>query len=421
MKIEELLYEEESSTLDFKEEQYPFINEENKHKKSELLKDILAFANAWRRDDAYILIGVREIKGSQGEVLGIEQDIDDATLQEFINGKTNRPIEFEYKTVDLNGKNIAYIKIFRQNRPFFVKKDYGKVKANTIYLRRGSSTAIATPDEIYDMGKAQIEIETIYKNPVNYRVVARLVPISIDIENEINVFKDSIKKASKEIKKIKKIDINSRDMYDSLIVRLGEISTSEYNKLLVYTYKKELENYIDTYTEEMKSLEKYIEVFKHNKYFLDLSVENIGNTSDTNIDISIKINDGEILKGYEIMRYFTSRPKYPKKPKKSYMEDSALSNIPLFKDLNITNPNAYRKNEEVTDNKISVILRDMNVGDSVKVVNKKLSIEILDKDLFNMSLIIKSKESTSKIMKDVEVVFEDEEKDIHEWFYDIKT
>jgi len=174
------------------------------------------------------------------------------------------------------------------------------------------------------------------------------------------------------------------------------------------------------YSEEMESIKNYIEVFRHNKYFLDLYIENIGNTSDTNIDISIKINDAIILKGYEIMRYFTARPKYPKKPERSYIHSSSLFNTSLSKDLNITHPNAYRKNEKITDNEISVILRDMNVGDSVKVVNKKLSIEIVDKNLFNMSLIIKSKESTSKITKDIEVVFADEEKDLHEWFYNTK-
>lgn len=41
---EELLYANESSTLDFKREQYRFINEDS-YVKSELLKDILAFAN----------------------------------------------------------------------------------------------------------------------------------------------------------------------------------------------------------------------------------------------------------------------------------------------------------------------------------------------------------------------------------------
>ena len=52
--FEALLFEEESETLDFKRDQYRFDNATDEEK-SELLKDILAFANAWRRADAYIL------------------------------------------------------------------------------------------------------------------------------------------------------------------------------------------------------------------------------------------------------------------------------------------------------------------------------------------------------------------------------
>ena len=49
--LERLLYQEESEALDFKKEQYPFDNASD-GQKSELLKDILAFANAWRQTDA---------------------------------------------------------------------------------------------------------------------------------------------------------------------------------------------------------------------------------------------------------------------------------------------------------------------------------------------------------------------------------
>ncbi len=57
--IEHLLHEDEGVELDFKQEQYPFNNADDAAK-SELLKDILAFVNAWRRSTAYILIGVEE-------------------------------------------------------------------------------------------------------------------------------------------------------------------------------------------------------------------------------------------------------------------------------------------------------------------------------------------------------------------------
>jgi hypothetical protein len=49
--IRALLEESESSTLDFKGGQYRF-DKASDSDKAELLEDILAFANAWRRTDA---------------------------------------------------------------------------------------------------------------------------------------------------------------------------------------------------------------------------------------------------------------------------------------------------------------------------------------------------------------------------------
>ena len=91
--LESLFHEAEGASLDFKSTQYRF---ENAHDgdKAELLKDILAFANSWRRTTAYILIGVEEVKGGRSNVVGVEKHLDDASLHQFVNGKTQRPVEF---------------------------------------------------------------------------------------------------------------------------------------------------------------------------------------------------------------------------------------------------------------------------------------------------------------------------------------
>jgi hypothetical protein len=68
--MEELLHEEETETLDFKRRQYLFVGASD-DAKSEIVKDVLAFANAWRRTDAYILIGVQEVKGGRSIVHGV--------------------------------------------------------------------------------------------------------------------------------------------------------------------------------------------------------------------------------------------------------------------------------------------------------------------------------------------------------------
>jgi hypothetical protein len=149
--IEALLYEEEGDALDKKRDQYKFI-EAKDDDKSELLKDLLAFANSWRRSDAFILLGVQEVKGGRDSVLGILELLDDAALQQFVNSKTNKPLQFSYRNLSFEGKHIALIHIPVQRRPVYLKKDFGRLKAETVYVRRGSSTAIADIDEISTMG-----------------------------------------------------------------------------------------------------------------------------------------------------------------------------------------------------------------------------------------------------------------------------
>ena len=151
--INNLLYEEESNTLDFKSEQYKFLKAQD-FEKAKLLKDIVAFSNAWRRSDAYILIGVKEIKGGKSLIESISDDLDDAQLQQFVQSKINKPIHFSYITTEIESLKVGLITIPVQNRPVFLKKDFASLKANTVYVRRGSSTSIALPDEIASMGSS---------------------------------------------------------------------------------------------------------------------------------------------------------------------------------------------------------------------------------------------------------------------------
>ena len=144
-----LLYEDEGSTLDFKREQYTCATDEQK---GELIKDILAFTNAWRHAEAYILIGVAETPGSYATVIGVTDHLKDADLQQLVNSKTNQPVTFSYRSVRLDGKSIGVLHIPVQDRPRFITRRFGKLSADTVYLRRGSSTAVARPDEIARSG-----------------------------------------------------------------------------------------------------------------------------------------------------------------------------------------------------------------------------------------------------------------------------
>lgn len=144
----------EGPSLDFKKQQYKFVQADEREK-SKLLKDILAFANAWRTGDAHILIGVEDVQGGRSVPIGLDADVDDAQLQQFVKSKTNRPVEFHYEVYLFEGKRIGIITILKQQRPFYAKQGYGElVKANEVYYRTGSSCSVAAPEEIARMGAA---------------------------------------------------------------------------------------------------------------------------------------------------------------------------------------------------------------------------------------------------------------------------
>lgn len=149
--IDGLLYRTEGSDLDFKAEQYALSGEDNETK-SELVKDILAMANAWREGPAYILLGFKEEKPNAPQVVGISELHDDAHFQQLVNSKVTPKIQFNYEVRSYRGVTVGIITIPKQARPFFAPRTWGRVLANTVYVRRGSSTATALPDEIAKMG-----------------------------------------------------------------------------------------------------------------------------------------------------------------------------------------------------------------------------------------------------------------------------
>lgn len=155
--LEELRCKGEGSDLDYKAER-PAFAKASDGDKSELLKDILAFANAHRAGTAYILFGFKESAPHPAEVVGLPDEgaIDDARLQQFVNEKLETKLDFRYEERMFNGKRIAVLCIPKQTRPFYLAKPYGKLAKETVYIRRGSATGIASVREIAMMGAANV-------------------------------------------------------------------------------------------------------------------------------------------------------------------------------------------------------------------------------------------------------------------------
>jgi hypothetical protein len=148
--LETLLWQPEGPALDFKRQLYPFVKASD-DEKSKLLKDVLSLTNSWRNSTAYILIGVEEVKGGRSKVVGITEQLDDAALQEFVNSKTHGTVDFTYYGFASCEGTIGVVEIPVQERPVFLQKPFGKLKADVVYTRSGSSNVIARLDESLKM------------------------------------------------------------------------------------------------------------------------------------------------------------------------------------------------------------------------------------------------------------------------------
>lgn len=193
--LKSLLSQPEGVALDFKRDQYSFVGAAD-HKKSELLKDIISFVNTTRKETAYILIGIQEELDGNASIYGVDGHLSDADLQQFINSKLNHPIIFSYIPCNIYDKKVGVIKIPVQKRPVYLLKNYVGLKKHEVLHRRGSSTSIATPEEVAEMGVIDSKLK-VFANPVlglSNSGDERTASDHLSIESTIfpNIDKDSV-------------------------------------------------------------------------------------------------------------------------------------------------------------------------------------------------------------------------------------
>ena len=249
--LERLLHEAEGTSLDFKSAQYAFEYATDEEK-SELLKDILALTNSWRRTTAYILIGVEEVKGGRSNVVGVDRHLDDASLHQFVNGKTQRPVEFSYQVISVEQTTIGAIEIPLQSRPMYLRKSFGKLREHEVLIRDGSSTRAATPEEIAKMGAEEVISSTSLLEP-RFRIwlVDDQGSEAESIELEYHVFERMHEEdvlASTQLLKREfplETDFGSRSPVDKYGTTVGERMLG-----LKYSYTPASDEEIAKYTEE---------------------------------------------------------------------------------------------------------------------------------------------------------------------------
>lgn len=140
----------EGECWDFKQEWH--------EKMSDLIKDIICFANTVHDENCYLIFGVSDdlqIKGMQKERVK-QAHIIDAISNLVFAGDIYPKIEVQ--TLVMEEHEIDVLIIFNvENTPIFLKKQYGSMRAGCIYTRVGDKN---TPDN----GNADVmDIENLWK------------------------------------------------------------------------------------------------------------------------------------------------------------------------------------------------------------------------------------------------------------------
>lgn len=144
--LRELMTHSENRPVDFKTEPHRLDND---HFNSEFIKDILAMANTPREESAYIVIGVKILPDGSKEYRGVGIHPDDADLQDKLKlAKVEPRPTFVYQSITLDGKSYGVIELpLVKDGPYFATRDYGVLKANRLYFRRGTKNDEATIQE----------------------------------------------------------------------------------------------------------------------------------------------------------------------------------------------------------------------------------------------------------------------------------
>lgn len=140
--LEELIrFENECSYLDFKAQQY------RPEKHADLLKDVMALANARTDGDRYIVIGVDAPPNAERRFLGVPlaELIDAAIWQQLVAENIEPHLDIEYSPFTISDKVLGVIRIPNpSDPPYMMKKDFSVLRRGDAFVRKGSFQARMT-------------------------------------------------------------------------------------------------------------------------------------------------------------------------------------------------------------------------------------------------------------------------------------
>jgi hypothetical protein len=147
-------YHHENEYLDFKREEYKDL------KKHELIKDVLAFANAEHQGDRYIIFGI-EKQNNEVKVYPIENPLDSSDIQTYVHEYIKPDLKIEYYPFDYQGKNLMVLCIKSPvQQPYAIKKTLTYFQGKKSYLK--DSMVIRKGSRAFDLSLE--DLNRIYEN-----------------------------------------------------------------------------------------------------------------------------------------------------------------------------------------------------------------------------------------------------------------
>ncbi len=150
MTQEDLLQRIERQPEQWKQDCKSRLDLDQAHHKAGLVKDVVAIANSPGNETGYIFYGV-DLSATQ-PIVGLHCSYDDATLQQIVSGKLERPVSFLYYELTVGDAEVGVIAIPpSRRRPHIIRANYDFLREGQIPIRRGSSTTWAGSDDIREM------------------------------------------------------------------------------------------------------------------------------------------------------------------------------------------------------------------------------------------------------------------------------
>ncbi|WP_338786272.1 ATP-binding protein [Metabacillus sp. FJAT-53654] len=277
-------YDREGTLLDFKREQY------RKEKYKDLIKDIMAMANATRVGKRYIITGVKDLPSGDKEFFSIpkEEFVDQATYQQVLRENVEPSIDFSYFPVEVDGNWVGVFEIDNcNNPPYMMKKEYkdqtkGELKKGDCFIRKGSQQERMTRRDLEEILVFRSKFQFHGKITVGFNKF-------LDKKLKVIAVKDFIFPSDKAKQKIEKI-LDERKLTDKMGIKgLGQFALTNsllginpsYEERSTETLLENLEKVKETYREDdwyhvgEELSEKINLVLKNegDKYLEDVSIE----------------------------------------------------------------------------------------------------------------------------------------------------